>query len=410
MDSDELEAKREAARLAMESEVQRTERLKQESNLEAKRQEARLAMEGSTHKQKREALERENGEREAMRQAVDDEVRKRKESLLAAQEAKLNADRQATQKAEQIKTEKVERYVQAESIIEKMKKESGSDLAPLRTYKSDAAKAMAEDKLSAGRIMVKEQDRRLRQGPIKIVRPSSGNSIFFILALLLVAAAAGGGYYYYQSEQGKAVVAIEPTKLNGLIFYEHKVGIDLSTGSPEEVLTLAQKAVTDNVSAGNSVTYFYFSTSTSAGNVPIVASLNAFTNRLPLGFPNDLDRFATKYMLGGISTGGRNALFLIFKVSSFENMSDLFLTHENDYIRNLFATLHGGPLDSNLAAGTFTDKLLHNVSVRVLVPAATSTQTGLTYGFLDRETLVMAEDEKTFDKVHDSYNAARPSS
>ncbi len=406
----EQEEARERARLAMGGKKIEEKEMAENKNTEEMRRLARLAMEGSERRIRRETREKEAIDREMMRKRIDEEVKRRQAEEAQKKAAEEEARRTQQAAKEQELKQKENEFVQSQNIIEQLKNEQGSSLHPLRTLQSDLAGAVQNEKLSATKIAISEQER----APRSIISPEESPfsiwktlTILFIFLILIIGGGAGGYWYWINKTNTTAGSNIV---VQSIIYAETSTEIDTTKVPTANLISTVTELLTAPATAGETINNIYFTKVLSSPDGKTtkksLLSFPEWQKYSQSAIPEDFSRFVNDYMIGLYKGSEEKSLFFTFKIDLFDNVFQTLLDHEGDYLPNIFKNLDGKNLVGTSTKQTFSDRLIKNINTRVL----TNDQGKIVmiYSFLDRNTLVIAESEDALYRAYVAYNTPRP--
>lgn len=415
--TDELEAAKARARLAMEGPARAAKEAEEDKAMIEKRKAAAFAMEGVERRTKREAKERELREKQAMLARIDEEVKQRE-----ADAAKKKADAEAARaneaaEKEHVIAQKEAAYAESQSAIEKLKEDRGSTLKAIHTLQSDLAEAVKAEKITAESIVLAKQDHPTEaQKPAAATADSGGMGlIVFIILLLAFLLLGGAGAYWYYKVRPTATVSATVPAIKSIISaegsHEFKTGNTASSSLAQEINSLLAAPAP----AGELIVNAYFTKivpATTEGAAAHAEQLDfpAWQVYAAPAIPADFARFVSDYMLAiyrqsgdGSSTG---SIFLTLKVDPYDIVYQTLLDHEDSWVRQIFQKLDGQELTASAENQKFTDYLLKNLNTRVLRDP--SNKTVMIYTFFDQKTLVFAQTEDALYHAYVVYKTQRP--
>ena len=120
--------------------------------------------------------------------------------------------------------------------------------------------------------------------------------------------------------------------------------------------------------------------------------------------PSDFSRFVNSYMLGLHKETSQNSIFLVLKIDLFDNVYSILLDHENDYVQDIFQSLDQKDITGTSTKNVFSDRLVKNLNTRTLLDDQGKIL--MIYCFLDRNTLVIAQNENALYQAYLSYNSS----
>jgi len=406
--NNEIKKAREKARLAMGGEKEQEKQIVNDETIDKKREIARLAMEGSERRIKREAREKEAREKAEMRKRIDEEVKRRAEEVARKKKAEeaVIRDRQLARDKE-IK-QKENEFIQSKNVIEQLKKEKGSSLHPLRTLQSDLAEAVQTEQLSATKMAITEQKR----SPVAHTTstPDSGVTVKIatITIILLLLATIGGGYWYWINQN--QTITTPTIIVQSIIYAETSKEIDSTKLPAKDLTTTISELINTPSATGETISNIYFTKETpSPDGKTSIKSLLTFPEWIKYSqsvIPDSLSRYVNNYMVGIYKGTDQNSVFITLKIDLFDNVFAELLSHENNYIQDIFKNLDGENIIGTSTKNTFTDQRIKNIDTRALTDDQGKIL--MLYSFLDRNTLVIARNENALYRAYIAYNTPRP--
>lgn len=280
---------------------------------------------------------------------------------------------------------------------------------PLHTYTSDFADRIDQKQASTFSVLAAQGDSGLRTTTTVSSGKRSG-LIPVVLAVFLIVLGIGGLYAAY-----RFVSTGEDTEVTlgvpSLIFADEKTELP----GPDYRQDLANAAAQPLVGGNILITYVTVASSTPLGLSSAPQPGGALIRLLNLGAPDILLRNVdVSSTVGVVSAGGSTNPFFILRVNSYERTFAGMLGWESRMPDDLalfypaypepappVATTTASTTSSLVAAPValsepqgFTDAIVSNIDVRVLKDGLGRTL--VTYGYSDKETLIIARDEAAF--------------
>jgi hypothetical protein len=403
--------RREEAQAAMESEAHRAARAKKAQEVTHRRHEAQMAMEDEKHRHEREAEEKAERERLTIQQRAEQEAKRQAEvQRLQAERALADKERQAAEQA-RVRGEQTDRITSSEKLIDQLKEAGNVILSPLRTFKTDMAKAVQEHGLSMAKIAIAEQRRQKEVIPAADKPHSSHWFLIFLFILILIGGGIAAGWYWLKWDIARFVPAgwlpitstttpstIPAAPVATPIFStEQSQAISLDTNPSSTELVRQITAAINNAATPNSFTNIYFHR---GGEV---LGFSALRQALALTWPDHFARILNEqFMLGNFSLANGDHRFLILKPKFFEQAFNGMLNWEGTMPESLVPLL-GAATPRAAREASFTDRIFRNKDVRLL--KNTAGETILLYSFLDPDTIVITKDEETFVELFKRFVA-----
>lgn len=295
----------------------------------------------------------------------------------------------------------------------------------LRTYETDVAEALGQNNVTVAKMAIAENAQKATEEivtqtvatppspekpPMIVKAPevisnapivehsTSRNTILFFMSVILIAGGSIAGYYFYsKSPLAPAILQIQQkgtyrgilaSNTQKKIFLGSLIGKRL-----EEVLAYEKTQV--KLEPGQVIElYFVKGTDSEPFLITPAEFVSLSTTQAPDAIKNSL---ADRFMFGFHKTDVNLESFVVLKTNFFQNIFTGMLRWEPilfDDMKSWFA--------SQASGGTvFEDKVIKNKDVRLL--RNTEGIVTLLYGFLDKETLVIATGEATFLEILDRF-------
>lgn len=380
-----LKGRREEARQALTGSEFQKRQAEKEKGLLKRRREAMLAMEGEERRKHRVERERKDYEKKAAVRAKTEAEHKEVEKIRQNQAEEEEKRRRSEEESVAAKTKRIKRVERAEAIIAELKKEP-LKISPIRTLKTDMARAVKEEGISIAKIVLTEQAKYRLTGKGKELKPEKKKFLWPALAAATVVAAAAAGLWFFSQQQGET--ARRESAVESVVFTETSVEISTSGVADEEVRRQIELAAGQPLNR-NAIRNIYFTDA--SGIVP----LSRFRRILGLPIPDALSRAAEEEFMFGVHQQGRsNWRFLVLKTKFFELALAAMLGWEATMVEDI------GPLLGITSPATvqrersFKDKLVQNKDARLIKNSGGETL--IFYAFLDNQTVVIARQEATY--------------
>ncbi len=235
------------------------------------------------------------------------------------------------------------------------------DTPRIRTFQSDIADALKDQKGSVVKIAVKEQERKFQEGIIHSNQKKK-NAFFIILGLLLLIITAGiFGYSIWQEKQKKLDAVANVPQKKSFINGDHVTEISV----PDTIVLkdILEKNITDlNIPVGQieQLLLVYTDQNGNKTQVPAEDLFASFGIEPPEGFFYSL--VPNTYLLGFYQTT-ESERFLLLKTKVFSNTFSQMLIWEKTLGKD-FKEMLGYSLGEDEKL-TFKDKIIKNEDVRV---------------------------------------------
>lgn len=276
----------------------------------------------------------------------------------------------------------------------------------VRTFKSDAEEAIRYGNVSAAKISIAEQKKKisreqnLPEGGGEESSPILGR-IALALTILVVLAGAGGYYFMFMKGKERVVALPQQLRVETIVPYT-KVSMLQLDGQTRPVESFAASIVSTTIDEGATHAFV----PVPSGTTTMIASIDEMLGETKA--PNTLKRsLSPQYMLGAYAKGGKSP-FIILKNTYFQNAFAGMLDWEKSMKEDLISLIRISSPDettslSNQAA--FEDSVISNVDARVLKNKAG--QVILAYAFSDKDTLIIATRPDTLKIILDKLLAVR---
>ena len=409
-ESQDLNAKRAAARKAMGGEAYEAKLVTQTETLIKKRREAMMAMEKPEQRQKREAQEKYILEREVTKRKLAEDLINEKENL-----AKRKASEALAQQTREEERRNLEKTRQAEfeskqNIIERLRQDNNQKLAPLRTLKTDLARSVKTENLSATKISLMEKDRELKTDPF-VARPNQAprrfNGLIFSALIICVLSLGAIGFIIYKNQNPNSNSS--SLIINPLIFADENQALAIENKSALEIInTISQ--LRKLASAEDSLLNIYptkILSSDSKNPSIVTVGLAEFLSASKINLTEEINRhFDNKFMIG-IYRGTDQNLFWVFSINDWEYSKSTILSQETSFLDSLLGPfLLDTTFSIDLTQAQIIDEVVKNKDARAVKNRLN--QTIAIYSFLDQKTLVVTQNEASLSRLINNFNTPRP--
>jgi hypothetical protein len=263
----------------------------------------------------------------------------------------------------------------------------------LHTYSSDTAEEIKETNASPFSVLAAEHDARPLP-PVAPVKKTSRGPLLVILGVLLLLVGGGGitAAYWFMSKS-----AI-PTTISTQGILTPDSTTQLSGSGPS--LMRAFAAETQKPLPPDAVELVYASTATtSADGTMLTPSMGGnFIAQLSLAAPSILLRNIDPSSVAGVvHAGSETRPFFLLKVVSYDRTFSGMLTWESTMRQDLVSLYPLNQINPSLAPSSdnqFSDEVVASHDTRVLRDSTGTTL--LIYGYVDKQTLIIARNEAAF--------------
>lgn len=406
MSPDDLQARREEARKAMEGE-EVAKRREAENVLMAKRRaDARAAMESEEQKRLRvNAEQMERARAIAKERLVQDMEKKRQEENAKAEALKQKLISESKKEKEQYE-DRLRKIKQSELKINTVKRAPASTLGSIHTLKSDMARTIRDEEMSMTKMVLQEKDRArmglgVPNGAV-VEKPKRGGKIGLLIFLIILLLAASGSAVLLIfspntanqiTEKVKNLISGETVNTNTptfkptyLIPVDEEEEVEVSKLDAEGLRSQINQIFT-NAKENKALTGLAFV----EGGKQI--DFARFQSKLALGAPVNLTpKFGSKFLYGILNINENKNGFLIAEVSG--------VTNENimEWEQNL-ATRLTTLIGSRNATAVFNSRLFQNLEVRVLPDTFGASQ--MIYTIVGNRYLIITTNDKSLKYLID---------
>ncbi|MCX6714032.1 MAG: hypothetical protein NTV48_02920 [Candidatus Vogelbacteria bacterium] len=398
------------ARLAMSEEKERGDWAVENERLIKRKQEAAKAMASDEQKKIRVESEKIKQEKLASQKRLED-LRKNKKNEEEIKKKDIGlTQKEEDLKAEKKKLEKIEEILKSQAQIQTITKQKSDYLKPLKTLSSDTIKAIKNEGLTSSKIAINSQN-IIKKLPPKQPR-KIGEILIFAVAIIFILASIGVVSYFIITRQNTNSQPII-TK-NSLLFADKHTGFDLTGQGINQISATIVKGINDlamNQPKSGSITDFYFTeiikyTSDEKilekqTDIPAGQFIASSTQ----GIPSEFSRFLENPFMLGIYQNGSLSPFFIFKTQNYGNLADAMLKNESTIISNLYRLTGTNTVTDNLIGLPFKDKTVQNMDLRIAIKP--DGETIALYGFIDLNTVLIAQNEEVFNKLLDLYKTRK---
>jgi|TARA_Y100000310_G_scaffold344730_1_gene459111 hypothetical protein len=270
-------------------------------------------------------------------------------------------------------------------------------IRPLRTYKSDVARAVKKGQESFVSIAAAESKRKERK-PHKGHVPEKPRTRLFLyaLAVLLVVLGVVSVLFVYFTKEDKTPQGIGTVP--SLIFADLQTGIDVTDISGRALTENLEREVKNSALPLGNVEHLYLTKKHEAG-IELVQTQELF-NLLNTNIPSPLLRSLEPEFMIGTHVFDGNQPFVILKTRFYENAFAGMLAWE-DILQEDLEPLFGNASRFTISTATrsfgFVDRVVRNNDVRTLSNEAG--EVVLLYAFPDQKTIIITTNENTFAEI-----------
>jgi hypothetical protein len=266
------------------------------------------------------------------------------------------------------------------------------DSPKIRTFQSDIADAIRDQKGSVVKIAVQEQERRQEEGTVQS-KQSKRNVIFVIVGFFLLFGAVGIFAYSYLNEKQKSLVPEIPQKKN-FISGDHVTSILVPDTTVLKDILLKNISTLDiPVGQIEHMLLVYSDADKNMNVTPLVDLFESFRISPPDGFYYSLEENTYIFGIYQTTEGER---FILLKSKVFSNTFSQMLLWEKTLAVDLKELLKI-PLGEDEKT-TFKDKIIKNEDVRIGV---SNEQEVIAYSFFGprKEFLLITSNTETMESL-----------
>jgi len=272
----------------------------------------------------------------------------------------------------------------------------------LRTFQSDVAETLKEQKTSVVQMTIKEHEKR-QQKAEEASPVSRRNLPLVIVSTILITSSVvllGVGVFYFVT---KDYTAPAPRVLNTapLIYTEKNDEINITDMSSDKIKEKIHLIVSELDIDIDHIQHIYFTNEEIISEItraPLrdLISTSDFINALEMKTPTTLRRTLDKKFMFGIHSFNGNQPFIILKTDFFENTFAGMLEWES-FLAEDMLSLFSKKDHRNLYDKKFDDIIIKNRDIRALLDSRGDIV--LMYSFFDRNTLVITTRKDTLDEI-----------
>lgn len=396
------------ARLFMTDHDKKDDWFKKGEYLEKRRQEAVLAMASAEQKAVKAEEEKKIKEKELAQKRLEELQIKKK----LADEEKIRKEREAQlieeKKQAEIKHQEIDKIINSKKIIEEIAKKESPELSSIRTFRQDATSTVINEKLSAAKMIAQEANNRKKESVVNTNWKK--NLIIFLSSCILIT--VGGSIIYFAYNLRKEKSQVNPNNsIKSIIFSDEHKEIDITGKKPEEVTSLIGDQIKSSPADREKVENIYFTRINKIWNgkdweeKKEILDFKSLVASSTLQVSNDLTRFLEDEFMLGIYYTNQISPFYVLRTKYYSNAASALLNDENRIIYNLYAPFLDSADVEILRTVGFKDRTIKNVDIRFIENE--KNQTILLYSFLDKNTLLIAENEDIFLKILNSYQTPK---
>jgi len=271
-------------------------------------------------------------------------------------------------------------------------------ISSIRTYQTDAARSVQENKTSLVRMVIAEQGKRDVQ--LRELSPRSSKNIVLLSlsVILLIAGVLLATFFFVKTLSTTNEDPNNIPRIKTFILTEQDVGVDITSDNREAVWKKTSSVIKNLTPRLDTLVNIYFAETKDYLSQPTIIDTERFFTLLESKIPSTLLRSLDNSFLFGVHSFNGNQPFLILKTNFYENAVAGMYSWENDMageILPLFGIAVNGK--STLYEKDFTDAVVKNKDVRML--ADNVNQPLLLYYFKDKKTIIITTNEATLSEL-----------
>jgi hypothetical protein len=285
---------------------------------------------------------------------------------------------------------------------------------PLRTYESDVAEALSQQKATVSTIAIAESERKESNNEPYPKSSNISRKIFFVLlSIIFIVTGLGGGYYLYlKSPLAPQDIKKIQTKIPSIVIPDIQKILSIDGISDNQLAEKVINQIESETGNTNSIHEFILTQTGVSSTTVRVGSID-FLQRIAIGMSDSLLRsLKNQWMLGLYNNEGKRTPFIILSVDFFQNayagmlkyeakmpdkLSLLLGYAEKIYSQNSNSTSTNSIKSYYNIQGKFEDRVIQNRDVREFI-----TNKGdllVLYSFVDEATLIITTDEPTLRAI-----------
>jgi len=281
----------------------------------------------------------------------------------------------------------------------------GSEAKTIHTYLTDMAETVRNNEISVINIAVAEQKKHEREDIYRKVEGKNSTKLFLLIGgVILLLGTFITIYFIIQKNKGVniPITNVTSSKIETIISYDDQSFVDVSqtTNSNDFVKLLKPELL----KAGNPDSIKSIFLTNSMSGSPEILKLEDFTSLLGVTAPSSLIRsLSGQYMIGTYTPAIKNVnskphLFLLFKVKDYDIVYAGMLQWEKTMLNDMFSLFSINTVGNiSLSEMPFKDALINNKDMRVLYNDAGDNI--LSYVFIDKNNLIITDNQDTIEKV-----------
>jgi len=296
--------------------------------------------------------------------------------------------------------------IEKNATEDKVKEWKEKEVKTLRTYRDDVANILKSQKTSLSKMVVSEKEKRpYRDNKIGEEGLSKkiplGFMVIIIIVLFSLIAGFVGNYYINKKNNAGITEIIIPS----FIFSDYQKELFLNNLNKKSIIEdITAEIDLTSIPLGQIIQLFLtIEDSTGqfvvekADGSKLLLTTEVFLNLLETKSLSPLKRSLRPDFVFGLHSALGNNPFLIFKVKSYENAFAGMLTWEKTMFDELSFLFQRRDSKIDRYKNDFQDLIISNKDVRVLLNNEGKIE--FVYAFINRETLIVANNETTLKEL-----------
>lgn len=296
-------------------------------------------------------------------------------------------------------------FVSAPSEYNDLKKQlTPPEIPPLRTYESDVKDAIKENNTSVIQIALAEAKKKelAEQDALRESPKSPLNVVLIIASALFIIAGIGVEVFLFLRQKTAEIPPVATEKNELIIKADDEKNLDVTNLKSDALSDIIRTEMKDMVGVVGEVKTLRFFKMEDGLKKDLSAA--DFLARVAPHVPDEFNRSLRKDFVFGFFLVESNRPFLVFKTNSYTSAFAGLFSWEKDMADDLAAVLSARSSRS-ISIKAFEDSILSNKDTRIL--RGDDGKISFYYSFLDRETLLIATDERVIKEVSERLRAAK---
>ena len=280
----------------------------------------------------------------------------------------------------------------------------------MRTYRSDAQRAVTDHNITLTTVVMKEEEKRRAESEKVVASGSRTNMFAVVLALILLIGGAGiFGYFFFLREKPNTPgqVPSQTTLPEPLLFSDTQTILDVTGLEARSIRFRLDTIIDENLRIGTLKNVVLTETRPfgSADRITLVNAEDVF-GKFGLTVPERLPRLFNPQFMLGIHSFKRNSAFMMFNFENYQAVFSELLSWEKTMPSEVYSLLAGENPPADIKTAVWEDEVIQNIDTRVLRNATGTPY--ILYSFLGtRNTLVLTTSVDTLNEVRTRVQTPR---